>query len=272
MNSNDSATVSVRAEFGGAPESYDRFMGRHAAALAPLLADAADVADGERVLDVGCGTGMLASVLASRVGAGQVAAIDPAERFAAACRERVPGADVRVGVAESLPWANGEFDAALANLVIGFLSDPGQGVREMARVARPGGVVAMSMWDLAGGGMTMLRLFWTAAAAVDPATSGERGLTGGTDGDLRRLLAAARLDQVRDGELIVEVPYAGFDDLWEPFTLGIGPAGSYLASLDSQQQERVRDACRGMVDDGPFTLSAKAWFATGRVPDDAARR
>ncbi len=166
------------AQFQAPAEDYDRFMGRYTPALATALADAAGIQPGMRVLDVGCGPGGLARELATRLGTGNVAAIDPAPQFAAACRDRNPGADVRTGVAEQLPWPAAHFDAALSSLVIGFLHDPGQGVREMARVTRPGGIVAACMWDIADGGMTMLRIFWTAARQVEPAAPGESAMAG----------------------------------------------------------------------------------------------
>ena len=144
------------AEFTAAVESYDRFMGRYAAGLAPRFADAAGVRAGMRVVDVGCGPGALAVELAGRVGGDNVAAIDPAPQFAAACRARIPGADVREGVAESLPWDDGTFDAAMCSLVVAWMSDADQGIGEMARVTKPGGTVAAAMWDIPGGGLQMV--------------------------------------------------------------------------------------------------------------------
>jgi ubiquinone/menaquinone biosynthesis C-methylase UbiE len=140
------------AEFTAAVENYDRFMGRYATGLAPKFADAAGVRAGMRVLDVGCGPGALAVELAGRVGEDNVAAIDPAPQFAAACQARIPGADVREGVAESLPWDDGTFDAAMCSLVVAWMSDADQGIGEMARVTKPGGTVAAAMWDIPGGG------------------------------------------------------------------------------------------------------------------------
>ena len=160
-----------------------------------------------RVVDVGCGTGGLTAELAARVGADNVAGIDPAGQFVAACREKVPGADVREGVAESLPWGDDEFDAALSSLVIAFMKDPDQGVREMARVVRPGGTVAVCMWDIATGGMAMLNTFWAAAREVDPTVEGERMLAGTWEGDIAERFGRAGLGDVEDGTISARAEY-----------------------------------------------------------------
>jgi SAM-dependent methyltransferase len=251
--------------FTAPAEAYDRFMGRYVPTLAVGLADAAGVAAGMRVLDVGCGPGGLTAELAGRVGAESVAAIDPAPQFAEACRTRHPGADVRVGKAEDLPWADGEFDATLASLVIAFMDDPDGGVREMARVTRPGGTVATCMWDLAGGGMTMLRLFWTAVRQVDADTPGERSRPGTSEGDIAERFERAGLTGVSAGSLTASADYTGFDDFWEPFTLAVGPAGDYLRSRTDEDRDSIREALRSQVSDGPFTLEARAWYARGTV-------
>jgi SAM-dependent methyltransferase len=250
-------------DFTAAAEAYDRFMGRYTTRLAPALADAAGVRGGMAVVDVGCGPGGLTAELARRVGAERVAAVDPAPQFVAACRSRVPGADVREGVVEELPWADDAFDAALSCLVVGFMRDADRGVREMARVTRPGGTVAACMWDIDGGGMTMLRTFWMAARSLDPEVAGEERRAGTSEGDLGERFRRAGLRDVDEGALGVRVDYAGFDDLWEPFTLGVGPAGQYVVSLPAEQRERLREACAAAVPDGSFSLDARAWFARG---------
>jgi ubiquinone/menaquinone biosynthesis C-methylase UbiE len=253
-------------EFTSAAEHYDRYMGRYTRTLAPALADAAGVTAGMRALDVGCGPGGLTHVLAGRLGAENVAAIDPAPQFAEACRERHPGADVRVGAAEDLPWEDGSFDAALSCLVVAFMADADRGLREMARVTRPGGVVAACMWDLDEGGMTMLRTFWGAAKEVDPDTVGERVRVGVARGDIAERMRRAGLEDVVDGELEARADYADFDDFWDPFTFAVGPAGHHLASLPAERQERIRELVRAKVpDEGPFTLTARAWYARGAV-------
>jgi SAM-dependent methyltransferase len=249
-------------------EGYDRFMGRYLPSLGPQLADIAGVREGMTVLDVGCGPGGLTRELAERVGAERVAAIDPSRAFVAACRERVPGADVREGSAEELPFEDGSFDAVLSSLVIHFMSDPAAGCREMARVARPGGVVAACVWDLRGGGMTMLKTFWEAARSLEPATSGEDTRVGGREGEIAELFAAAGMEDVEGGDITATASYEGFDDWWEPFTLGVGPAGGHVAKLDDERRAALREACRERLGKGdePFELDARAWYARGRAP------
>ena len=254
-------------EFTAAVENYDRFMGRCAARLAPKFADAAGVRAGVRVLDVGCGPGALAVELAGRVGEENVAAIDPAPQFAAACRARIPRADVREGVAESLPWDDGTFDAALCSLVVAWMNDADRGIGEMARVTKPGGTVAAAMWDIAGGGLEMLTYFWSAARAIGQSIPDDRPRPGVSEGDLIERFRRAGLQDVTGGMLETSVDYAGFDDYWEPFTDGAGPATSaFYASLDDAGKATLRKTVRASLPEGTFTLLARAWFALGTAP------
>src|ERR671924_1975593 len=153
--------------FTGPAEVYDRFVGRYSPALAAAMCEAAKIRAGQRALDVGCGSGALVAALAERLGAGNVAGIDPSEPFVEATRARVPGTRIVVGSAESLPFEDGEFDVTLSQLVVNFLADPEQGLREMTRVTRSGGGVAGCVWDY-GGGVTMPPALWGAAKAPDP--------------------------------------------------------------------------------------------------------
>ncbi len=239
-------------------------MGRYTVPLARAFADAIGVGKGMRVLDVGCGPGGLTTELAARVGEENVAAIDPAPQFAAACRARNPDADVRVGVAEELPWDNDAFDTALACLVMAFMRDADAGVREMARVTKPGGAVAACMWDIAGGGMTMLRTFWAAMRTVKPNAESELRRPGTWEGDIAERLERSGLRDISAGSLNVAVDYDDFDDFWEPFTFAVGPSGKALAALDDEGRAAVREAARAEVPVGPFTLDARAWYASGR--------
>jgi ubiquinone/menaquinone biosynthesis C-methylase UbiE len=246
-------------------DAYDRFMGRYSRPLAPAFADFAGVPSEGRVLDVGCGSGVLTEELARRVGADHVSGVDPSPLLAA-CAERVPGAELKQGWAEALPWADDSFEAAIAQLVIHFMEDPAAGVGEMARVTRPGGVVAGCSWDFSGG-MEMLRLYWETARDLDHDLSGEYR-SFGTLEELDALWHELGLEEVEAGPIEVSSEYESFDELWDTFLLGVGPAGQYIVSLPPDRQTTLKDAYRERlgVGDGAFTLGARAWAARGRVP------
>jgi SAM-dependent methyltransferase len=250
--------------FDVAAGAYGRFMGRYSEPLADSFVEVAGLSAGQRALDVGCGTGALTARLVERLGADHVAAIDPSAPFVATVGERFPGIDVRRGTAEDLPYPDGTFDAALAQLVVHFMDDPVAGLREMARVTRTGGVVATCVWDFAGG-RSPLSTFWSVVEEVDPAATTESGLPGARDGHLVELATEAGLTDVTRSELTVHVPYAGFDDWWEPYTLGVGPAGSYLAGVAGDRYDALLARCREVVPDGPFEVSATAWCVRGTV-------
>ncbi len=251
--------------FDVSADAYDRFMGRYSATLSSQLADLAGVTSGQRVLDVGCGSGMLTAELVARLGAASVAAIDPSVPFVEAVRDRHPGVDVRHGVAGELPFGDGEFDAALSQLVVNFMPDPVAGLREMARVTRPGGAVAASVWDLAGG-RSPLGPFWGAAVALDPNARDEGTAAGGRAGHMKALFAEAGIEEVREVEQPAAVEHQRFEDWWEPFTLGVGPAGSYLVGLDRERQAAVRERAREDLGDGPVSIPAFVWAACGVSP------
>jgi SAM-dependent methyltransferase len=167
-----------------------------------------------------------------------------------------------MGVAEELPWDDDTFDASLSCLVIAFMQVADAGMRQMARVTKPGGRVGVCMWDIAGGGMTMLRMFWSAMKAVKPDVEGEQRRAGTSEGDIADRLERAGLHGVAGGALEVSVDYLDFDDFWKPFTLGVGPAGQAFAKLEDEEKAAVRGAIRGELPDGPFTLDARSWYAT----------
>jgi SAM-dependent methyltransferase len=252
--------------FAVGADAYDRFMGRYSAPLAPQLADLAAISAGWRALDVGCGPGALTAELVERLGPDAVSAVDPSEPFVAAARERHPGVDVRQASAERLPYADGEFDAALAQLVVHFMADPVAGLGEMARVTRKDGVVAACVWDH-GGGRGPLSLFWAAAHEVDAAVEDESRRAGAREGELARLFEAAGLHEIEESELSVSVEHPSFEEWWEPYTLGVGPAGAYAAGLDPEQQAALRERCRKLLPEPPFVLTVVAWSARGLAYD-----
>lgn len=245
--------------------AYASFMGRYSEPLADSFIAWAQVRPEHRALDVGCGPGVVTERLASIVGAGGVAAVDPSESFVAAARERCPGVDVRQGVAEELPFPDGSFDVALAQLVVSFMSDPVAGLREMARVTRPGGLVAACVWDFATG-RGPLSTFWAAAHRFDPPPVGETQRPGTREGHIAELAAEAGLVDAEPGSLTVSLAFTTFDQWWDPFTLGVGPAGEFAASLSAADRERLRGWCQEALPPAPFTVEALAWSARARVP------
>lgn len=250
---------------GGA---YDAFMGRYSIALAPLFARFSGVAPGQRALDVGCGPGALTAELVRLVGAQSVLACDPSPSFLAACLERHPGVDVRQGRAEALPLGDHCVDVALAQLVLHFVTDPDAAVRELRRVVRPGGRVALCVWDF-DGGMQMLRAYWEAAVSLDPQAPDElETMRFGRGGELTAVLAGGGLLAVTEGPLTVSSTYTDFEELWASLLLGIGPAGSHLVSLPPEAQSRLRIAYRERLGAtaGPISLTAVARAAVGTVP------
>jgi len=254
-----------------AAAAYDRAVGRYGPSLAAGLIAFAGIKPGMRALDVGCGTGLPTATLAERLGAENVAGAEPSEPFAEAARARVPGAEIAVAAAENLPFPDDAFDAALSQLVLNFMRDAEAGVRELARVTRPGGVVASCVWDYAGE-MTLLRAFWDAAREIEA----ERGAAADegvlmrwcSEDELRGLWAGAGLEDINTGPLTARAAYDGFDDLWEPFPSGIAPSGAFTASLEEDGRTALRDAFRRRlgVDEEPFELTARAWAARGVVP------
>src|SRR5205085_461668 len=239
-------------------------MGRYSVPLAPQLADFAMITVGQRVLDVGCGPGALTAELVRRLGPDAVSAVDPSEPFVAAARQRHPGVSVQRAAAEQLPFGDRTFDAALAQLVVHFMADPVRGLREMARVTRKDGVVAACVWDHAGG-QAPLSVFWQAALELDRDVEDESQLAGAREGHLAQLFRDAGLHGVEEGVLSIDVEHPSFEEWWEPFTLGVGPAGSYAAGLEARRQAQLRERCRDLLPAAPFVLTARAWAARGLV-------
>ncbi len=244
------------------PHAYDRYMGRYSRLLAPQLADLAEVSAGQRVLDVGCGPGALTSELVKRVGAPAVAAVDPSEPFVRAAEERHPGIDVRRAAAEQLPFQDAVFDATLAQLVVLLMENPTVGMEEMVRVTRKRGVVAACVWDYAGG-RGPVSVLWDAARELDPDLVDESHLAGVREGHLGELFEDAGLQEVEEAVHSIRVEHSSFEEWWEPLTLGVGPAGGYVAGLDPAREAQLRERCREKLPTAPFLLTAHAWAARG---------
>lgn len=245
-------------------DAYGQFMGRFSGPLALQLVDLVGVEGAQRALDVGCGAGALTAVLVDRLGVDAVSAVDPSASFVDVVRRTYPSMDVRRAGAEDLPFDDASFDLVLAQLVVHFMTDPVRGLAEMRRVTAPGGVVAASVWDHAGG-KGPLAAFWSAVRSLDPTAPDESHLPGVAEGHLAELAAAAGLADVRSTALTVHVEHPTFEDWWTPFTLGVGPAGSYVAGLDDAGRDALRARCRDLLPAAPFATDATAWTVLARV-------
>jgi SAM-dependent methyltransferase len=266
--------------FNVAADAYDRFMGRYSAVLTPQMVDFAGVEAGQRVLDVGCGPGALVAELIRR--GAHVSAVDPSAPFVAAVRERYPDVDARQAAAEELPFEDGSFDAALAQLVVHFMADPVNGISEMARVTGDAGIVAASVWDMVGG-KAPISPFWRTARELDPAVEGEARRAGAGEGQLSELFAQAGLTDIEETALRVDVEHDTFDAWWEPFKLGVGPAGEYYNKLDRDRQQVLEQRLReqlgepialetgDMSRDSPGTCPHVATPSSGRLRPRRAR-
>ena len=235
--------------------AYDAFMGRYSRRLAPLFADFSGVTTDESAVDVGAGPGALSGELAAR--GLRVAAADPSAPFIEALRKGLPEIDAQVAPAEELPWADETFDAALAQLVVSFMHDAPAGVLEMRRVVKPGGTIAVCMWDREG--MEMLAAVNRARRALD---------TDGPPADVRYRTREEIESLFGDGfadahtELLeVESSYSGYDEFWDALSGGAGPAGAWVASLDGERRQAAHAELHRQLGEPPgaFTLHAKAW-------------
>jgi SAM-dependent methyltransferase len=256
-----------------ASAGYERFMGRWSRLLAPGYIEFAGVKNGDRVLDVGTGTGSLASAIEARMPSSQIVGVDPSEGFIAFARKNAKSgrAHYEVGDAQALKFEDASFDGTMALLVMNFIPDHVKAIGEMRRVTRPRGVVSACVWDY-NQGMQMLRFFWDEAVALDPAIEprDERHMKLSHQGQLAELWKRAGLVDVQEKPLTIDQPYASFDDYWGPFTKGAGPGGVHVVSLPedrrAQLEARMRKRLLGNRADGPFVLKARAWCVRGEVP------
>jgi len=257
--------------------AYEAYIGRWSRLVAPVFLDWLGIPPGRRWLDVGCGTGALSDAIVARCEPRSVVGVDPSEPFvehatAAVADDR---ATFAVGTAADTGLHDGDVDVVVSALVLNFVPDLAEALREARRVVRPGGIVAGYVWDYADG-MQLLRRFWDAAVALDP---GARALDEGVrfpdaaPEPLATAFEAAGLTTVDVRAIEVPTAFASFADLWTPFLSGTGPAPAYVASLTEPARKALRERFRASVaaePDGSVRLIARAWAVRGRRPEEPA--
>ena len=250
-------------------------MGRWSLRLAPLFARFAGVSDGDRLLDVGCGTGSLTFTLPTIANVREITAIDYSPLFVTEAQRR--NADQRITIQQAdacaLPFENRRFDKALSLLVLHFVPEASKAVSEMRRVVHPGGTVAAAVWDIQGG-MPSLRLMWDTIAALEPTAiplrseGYSRPMT--QPGEMHQAWMNAGLTEIEDTSLTIRMEYDGFEDFWAPIRAGEGGLGKFVASLDLERRARIEQAVRNAYEyeqgDGPRSFATTAWACKGRVP------
>ena len=255
--------------------AYEDLMGRWSGRLAKELIASAGIETGDRVLDVGCGTGSLALALAARPEPMQIVGIDIAEPYVAFATTR--STDRRLsfltGDAVALDLPVGSFDRCHSLLALNFMSDPARALAGMRRVRAPGGVVAAAVWDCAGG-LVYQRIFWDTATALDSEAELAKGrhfsnpLT--WEGELAAAFDVAGLRDVAPASLTIRMEYSEFSDYWEPIANAQGPVGDYMKRLPPDRLETLAAAVRRAYlagrPDGPRSMAATAWAARGLVP------
>ncbi len=263
----------LEAKMFSASSNYERFMGRWSRLLAPMLIEFAGVRDSDKVLDVGTGTGSLASALAASRPGSDIIGIDPSKGFIQFAAKQGNADRVRfeVGDAQALRFPDASFDHAMALLVMNFIPDHVKALSEMQRVTRPQGVVSACVWDY-DDGMQMLRIFWDEVVALDPAAApkDERHMKLSREGQLGQLWRKANFANVQEQPLSINQTFASFSDYWEPFLTGAGPGGAYVVSLSEPRRRELETRLRKRLldgrDDGAFTLLGRVWCVRGEVP------
>jgi len=259
-----------KPDLWGNPDAYENYMGRWSQNVAPLFLQWLDAPTDSSWIDIGCGTGGLTELIATTCNPSSILGVDMAEGFIEVARTRVKNAEFRVGSADDLEILGDSIDYAVSGLVLNFVPDPQAVLAEMVRVVRPGGSIALYVWDYAGH-MQIMRYFFDTAILFD-ARSAE--FDDGIKAPICRPLAlkdafvAADLTDISVNGLDITTPFDNFDDYWSPFLGGVGSAPKYCVSLDESIRDKIKLAVKEKLPTGPdgeILLAARAWAIRGRV-------
>ncbi len=252
-------------------DPYERYVGRWSRRVAPLFLSWLSIPAGRRWLDVGCGSGALCAAIRDQCVPSLVVGVEPSEGFLKTARENLGGRAVLLGgTATGIPLDDASVDVVVSGLVLNFVPDQRAALAEMARVTGNGGTIGAYVWDYAGK-MELMRFFWDAALELDPdATKLDEGIRFPLcrPEALVGLFAGAGLNGVEVTAIDIPTPLASFDDYWQPFLGGQGPAPAYAMSLDETARARLRDRIRERLPveaDGSISLTARAWGARAIV-------
>ncbi|MHA6688613.1 class I SAM-dependent methyltransferase [Mesorhizobium sp. A556] len=256
----------------GASDAYERYMGRWSRRVAPVFIRWIDAAPGVRWIDIGCGTGVLTSTILGTCEPSEVLGIDSSDLFlrSAAAIASNPRVSFKQADAQAITEPDDSFDMAVSGLVLNFLPDKNAAIREMARTVRPGGTVALYVWDYAGH-MQVMRTFFDVATALDPkAAEYDDGVKAPIcrPKPLMEILTRFGLHDVEVRAIDIPAAFDSFDDYWAPFLGGTGSAPKYCTSLDDMARDRLKQEVQRRLPTGPdgeILLAVRAWAAKGRV-------
>lgn len=253
-------------DFFASVAGYEQFMGRYARPLAVEFVATVPLANGNSVLDIGCGPGALTAELVAKVGAESVSVIDPSPPFLQYCAAQYPGITAEVAKAEQIPFADASFDAVLSQLVIHFIGDLEQAGREIVRVTKPGGWVSVCTWNIDR--MQKINMLPRAASAAGIEVPTIRVEAFGENGDVSAYLESIGLADVKESTISVSSTYHDFEELWSAYLVSIGPLGPWTVSQSNEAKAAIKRALFQIIDEpeGEFSLSAEARVATGRTP------
>ena len=251
--------------------AYERLMGRWSGLAGDVFLDWLAPSSGLGWLDVGCGNGAFTERLIERAAPSSVDAVDPSAGQLAYARARPGAALARFsqGDAQALPFADAAFDIAAMALVIAFVPEPQKAAAEMARVTRPGGLVATYMWDFVGGGAPVDPIYKALEANGIAAPLPPRA-EAASEAALRRLWDGAGLLSVETRVIRIQIVHESFDAFWDSNCAPSGMQGRMLHAMSPAEQERMRAQLRGRLPiaaDGSIRYEAFANAVKGYTPD-----